>query len=412
MYRTDCGSCGSVGSLNLFLDLGATPLADRFPESRDAEEEKWPLRVALCERCKLVQLMDIVPDGTLYGADYAYYTGAARSHSSYWDSYANDLVQRVPPGSPATTGHTTSVLEIACNDGSLLTRLHARGYDVTGVDPATGPLSQIPDEIPTYALPFNSITAQKVLDNHGQFDVVVANNVLAHVSDMNDFCKALSLVTHRNSLVVIEVQYLGDLVTGNQFDHFYHEHRSFFSLRTLERLLIPNGFTISDVIRTHPQGGSIRVFASKGALFTYPQKDSYHAMKAGESWLDEWFTMESLVGRVDHIRDTLLEMLEKVHEFPDVVAGYGATAKSCTLLNYCGIDNSTLDWVVDTTPWKQGKFTPGSRIPVVAPKDEPTKPDVYLLLAWNYLPAILRQESMFLFRGGQFLVPLPKPVLL
>lgn len=403
MYRTDCGSCGSIRSLNLFLDLGATPLADRFPESRDTVEERWPLRVGMCQRCNLVQLMDIVPDDVLYGADYAYYTGAARSHNPYWDAYADMLKDRLGRG---------SLLEVACNDGSLLTRLHDRGFDVVGVDPANGPLALVPDEIPTYPLAFSAEVAEKVVSDRGQFDFVVANNVFAHVSNLNDFCKALAKVTHRHSVVVLEVQYLGDLVTGNQFDHFYHEHRSFFSLRTLERILIPNGFVIYDAVRTPAQGGSIRIFASKGAYFTYPQTDRFLSMRAGEAWLDEWFTMESLVGRVDHIRDSLLELVEKAHEFPDVVAGYGATAKSCTLLNYCGIDASTLDWVVDTTPWKQGRFTPGTKIPVVAPKDEPAKPDVYLLLAWNYLPAILRQETMFTSQGGKFLVPLPKPVLL
>lgn len=400
--RTDCGGCGSIGSLNLFLDLGSTPLADRFPASKDEEEEYWPLRVGMCDRCKLVQLLDIVPDDTLYGSDYAYYTGAARSHNGYWDSYVAALKGRMSTG---------KLLEVACNDGSLLTRLHDHGYDVVGIDPATGPLRQIHDEIRTYPLAFNLESAEKIVNDVGQFDIVVANNVLAHVSDMNSFMKALARVTHRDSLVVIEVQYLGDLVAGNQFDHFYHEHRSFFSLRTLERLLIPNGFVISDVMRTSAQGGSIRIFASKGSL-QYPQTDAFFALKAREVWLDEWFTMESLVGRVEHVRDALLDCLDAVSKFPNVVAGYGATAKSCTLLNYCGIDDKHLGWVQDTTPWKQGKFTPGTKIPVLSPRDEPCRPNVYLLLAWNYLSGILRQEHRFINEGGAFLVPLPKPVLL
>lgn len=407
MYRTQCGLC--AGHLNLFLDLGKTPLADRFPTTRDESEEVFNLRVGMCERCKLVQLLDIVDDNVLYGADYAYYTGAASSHLPYWDSYVQDLARRIPSQNPATTGRSTTLLEIACNDGSLLTRLAEEGYDVVGIDPATGPLNRIPSRIRTYPIPFDLATAAEMQRGHREFDIVVANNVLAHVSDMVSFIRAVDKVTHRDSVVVLEVQYLGDLVTGNQFDHFYHEHRSFFSLRTLNRLLVARGFSIFDVLHTEAQGGSIRVFASKGSL-KYPIAEVVPAVLAREAWLDEWFTMESMAGRVEHIRDLLNDELGKLAKFPALVAGYGATAKSCTLLNYCGITD--LEWVVDTTPWKQGRFTPGTKIPVIAPQDEPANPDTYLMLAWNYLPAILRREQAFTRKGGKFLVPLPKPVLL
>ena len=399
MYRTKCGLC-QTGDLNLFLDLGTTPLADRFVENRGDEEERFPLRVAMCERCKLVQLQDIVPDEVLYSSDYAYYTGASKTHDVYWSGYAKDIEERFEP---------QSILEIACNDGSLLTKFSDVPYRL-GIDPATGPLEQMDSKIAR----INDAFTSKLAANVGQtFDVVIANNVLAHVSDMEDFVRGLSVVTHRDSVVVIEVQYLADLLTGNQFDHFYHEHRSFFSLRTLARLFTALGFTIFDVERQAAQGGSLRVFLSKGS-FKYPVKPRVEEMKAGEQWLDEWFTMESLTGRVDHIRDSLLEGLDGWRKFysQGVIAGYGATAKSCTLLNYCGIDEKFLDWVQDTTPWKQNKFTPGTQIPVLAPKDEPVRPDMYLLTAWNYLPAILRKETLFMLDGGKFLVPLPKPVVL
>jgi hypothetical protein len=384
----------------MFLDLGTTPLADRFVENRGDEEERFPLRVAMCERCKLVQLQDIVPDEVLYGSDYAYYTGASKTHDVYWTGYARDIEERFEP---------QSVLEIACNDGSLLTKFSDVPYRL-GIDPASGPLEHMDSKIAR----INDAFTAALAGNVGQtFDVVIANNVLAHVSNMEDFVRGLDKVTHRDSVVVIEVQYLADLLVGNQFDHFYHEHRSFFSLRTLTRLFIALGFTIFDVERQAAQGGSLRVFLSKGS-FKYPVSAEVEIMKAGEAWLDEWFTMESLVGRVDHIRDSLVEGLYGWRKFysQGVLAGYGATAKSCTLLNYCGIDHEFLDWVQDTTPWKQNKFTPGTQIPVLAPKDEPVRPDLYLLLAWNYLPAILRKETIYMIEGGKFLVPLPKPVVL
>jgi SAM-dependent methyltransferase len=402
VYRTKCGLCGT-GDLNQFLDLGKTPLADRFPATRDEVEEFWPLRVAMCERCKLVQLMDIVPDDVLYGSDYAYYTGAASSHNPYWDQYATSLKARFPGGG--------KLLEIACNDGSLLTRLFDHGFDVVGIDPATGPLSQIHDSIPTHDASFGLNAAEKLVDLYGQFDIVVANNVIAHVSDLEDFVKGISRVTHRDSVIVIEVQYLGDLLTGNQFDHFYHEHRSFFSLRTLERKFTGLGFTIFDVQRTPAQGGSIRVFLSKGSN-KYPIQSRVADMKVSEKWLDEWFTMESMEGRVQHIVTSLYDMVYEEITAGKLVAAYGATAKSCTLLNQISGMADLIDWVQDTTPWKQGRFTPGTKIQVLAPKDEPVRPDVYLLTAWNYAPAILRQEAKFMADGGRFLVPLPKPVIL
>jgi SAM-dependent methyltransferase len=400
VYRTKCGLCGT-GDLNQFLDLGKTPLADRFPATKEEVEEFWPLRVAMCERCKLVQLMDIVPDDVLYDSEYAFYTGAATSHNSYWTDYANSLKLRFGTG---------SLLEIACNDGSLLTRLYDRGFDAVGIDPAVGPLSQIHDSIPTHDASFGLNAAEKLVDLYGQFDIVVANNVLAHVSDLEDFIQGLNRVTHRDSVVVIEVQYLGDLITGNQFDHFYHEHRSFFSLRTLERKFTGLGFTVFDVQHTSAQGGSIRVFLSKGS-FRFPVESNVAELKAKEAWLDEWFTMESMEGRVRYIVDRLDQAIWQLETDGKLVAAYGATAKSCTLLNQ--LDNTQyVNWVADTTPWKQGRFTPGTKIQVLAPENEPARPDVYLLTAWNYAPAILRQEAQYLADGGRFLVPLPKPVIL
>lgn len=394
MYRTNCGLC-QTGDLNQFLDLGTSPLADRFPATKDEVEEHFPIRVGMCARCKLVQLMDIVPDDVLYGSDYAFYTGASTTHNPYWFQYARQIEEFKPK----------NVLEIACNDGSLLNQFSRNMY-VVGIDPASGPLGHVAAAIPTKNAVFTARTARELVNEHGQFDVVVANNVLAHVSDLEDFVQGLNIVTHRDSVVIVEVQYLGDLVTGNQFDHFYHEHRSFFSVRTLTRLFVGLGFTIFDVQHTPAQGGSIRVFLSKGS-FKYQQTDAVAFYKSNEAWLDEWFSMEGMHGRVELISNQLVEILADNSD--KVVAGYGATAKSCTLLNYTGID---LDWVVDTTPWKQGRFTPGTKIQVLAPKDEPVRPDMYLLLAWNYLGGILKQESEYMADGGKFLVPLPKPVIL
>lgn len=398
--RTECIVCSHP--VDQFLDLGETPLADRFPTAEDEIEKLYPLRVGTCSYCKLVQLLDIVPDSELYSDDYAYYTGASKSHNPYWEAYSTNLKTRF--------GSDKSVLEIACNDGSLLKHLDRDGFKVMGIDPASGPLMKVPENIATICAAFTQEKATKMRALFGTFDIVVANNVLAHVADPNDFVQGLRAITHRESVVVVEVQYLADLLAGNQFDHFYHEHRSFFSVRTLSRLFMLHGFWITDVQQTEAQGGSIRVFFTRDHVGY--EDSAQQVYWAQEKDLDEFYVYDAFGSRVEHITRTLVSMVDRLIDQKKIVAGYGATAKSCTLLNYAGIGRDHLRWMQDTTPWKQGKFTPGTKIPVVSPAQEVDFPDAYLVTAWNYLPKIFRIEMDYLQAGGQLIVPLPKPVIL
>jgi SAM-dependent methyltransferase len=394
-----CTACRG-GTVSVHLNFGHSPLANEYPETRETEETFWPIRIGMCSVCKLVQMMDIVPDEELFSGNYAFYTGTSKVNHWYWDKYAESVMTRFLP---------SSVLEVACNDGTLISRFPDTVKRV-GIDPAGGPLALVPEGVATMQAPFGVTSAKDLVSEHGQFQLVLANNVLAHVSDLNDFVAGLGDVLAPSGVAVIEVQYLADLIAGNQFDHFYHEHRSFFSLRALLRLLGRHGMWIFDMIHTPAQGGSIRVFATKDRDVEI--SNQVNALVREESWLDNEQSLITMQGRVDHVVGSLLEMLDELRGQDKIIAGYGSTAKSCTLLNYAGIDHGVLNWMQDTTPWKIGRYTPGTGIKVLSPSQEPTRPDVYLLTAWNYLPQILRKETMYTAAGGQFLVPLPRPVIL
>jgi novobiocin biosynthesis protein NovU/D-mycarose 3-C-methyltransferase len=225
--------------------------------------------------------------------------------------------------------------------------------------------------------------------------------VAAHVADLHDFFAGIEHLLAPGGVAVVEVQYLADLIAGNQFDHVYHEHRYYFTVDSLARVASRHGLAVESVTRTSAQGGSIRVTLCRGEPPELVEP----------VWLRQPSTFLSLQGRVEQIRNRLLELLDGQAAHGRKVAGYAASAKSATLLNFCGIGPDRLDHIVDTTPHKIGRYTPGTHIPIVGPGDRP-EPDVYLLLAWNYLPGVLRREREFIDRGGRFLVPIPYPVLL
>lgn len=409
MKRTKCGYC--LQNVVPFLDLGETPLADAYPSRVDEVETFYPLGLCVCERCKLVQLTYVVNDEELYGRDYGFYTGASASHLEYWQRYARYTAawfQDLPP--------SALVVEVACNDGTLLSELNRElsrngTVRVLGVDPARGPAAQAQGKGLTVMVePFNSSLAQRIREEHGPAHLVVANNVLAHVSDVEDFIRGVVHLLDRDGVAIFEVQYLADLLTGNMFDHVYHEHRSFFTLRTLQRCTLALGLRIFNVEHHIAQGGSIRVYLTKGSS-KFPVLSRVDTFLAREAWTEDWGIFDQFQGRVDHIKYRLWDVLE--HEIPSdhTIAGYAASAKSATLLNYCGIDRGWLRYVEDTTPTKIGKFTPGTKIPIVA-RGDCAIADTYLLLAWNYAPAILRR---FLSEHPQpstrWIVPIPQPVV-
>lgn len=382
---TACRSCGST-DLRGFLDLGLSPLADAFPRDGEAEK-KYPLGLTVCADCWLVQNTETVPDDELWTPDYGFYTGASPSSIAYFADYA----QWVKDHFAEETRRLT--VEIASNDGTLL-----RHFDnALGVEPSANVAQVAIDAgLPTIIAPFGRAVAAGIGEKAG---VIIANNVVAHVADLDDFLGGVADLLDPTGVAIFEFQYVGDLISGNQFDHVYHEHRSFFGLRSFSAAIHRYGLSIRSYTHTPAQGGSLRVVVQHG-----PDRSSW----SSEDWLGRLFTYQSFGGRVKYLRERLLALVDGEIAQGRSVAGYAASAKSTTLLNYCGIGTDRLRSVVDLTPHKIGRVTPGTHIPIVREDDV----DTYLLLAWNYLPGILRREREFIDRGGKFIVPIPMPVIL
>jgi methylation protein EvaC len=339
-----------------------------------------------------VQLADVVPDSLLYGADYAFHSSASPALVAYHREYAWWLLERY-----RDQAHRLTV-EIACNDGSLLAVLDDAGCRTVGVDLAASAVATARDRgLTVVDTAFTRDTAAELLDEYGPAGLVVANNVLAHVPDLRDIVAGIADLLAPDGVAVVEFQYLPDLLIGNQFDHVYHEHRFYLSLTALTPILHWFGLHVVHALRTPMQGGSVRLTLARqpGGSVTLPREGHLLTLLAG-------FQV-----RVNYLARRITDM---VFDTPGTIAGYGATAKSATLLSYCGLAEA-LTHVVDTTPAKVGRYTPGTHIPVVAPGTRPD-PDVYLLTAWNYLSRVLATEHQFRERGGRFLVPIPAPVLL
>jgi len=402
MRREVCGSCHST-NLHEVLYLCDSPLADEFPTDPDQVQERYPLGLFRCNRCTLVQLTEVVPDDILWGGDYGFYTGSSWVAVEHQKAYAADLMAKFPDLC------RLGVLEIACNDGTMLKSFAAAGYPTLGIDPAQGPAIKAQEAgLNVWVEGFGTDAALRIVVQHGHQGLVIANNVIAHVADLNDFIEGLNIVLAPNGEAVVEFQYLADLVTGNQIDHVYHEHRQFFSLTSLTYALERHGLRPLHVTQTNPQGGSLRVVIGRREI-GYPPEYSVARLLHDEEWLRDEHVLDGLQGRADRIQAKLLGLLLELKREGKRVAGYGASAKSTTLLNFCGIDRELVQYFVDTTPTKHGRYTPGTGIPIIDPRSDSRAPDVYLLGIWNYLSGVLQREKAF---QGQWLVPIPVPVLL
>lgn len=391
MTGTQCGGCGS-GNLEQFLDLGTTPLADAFPTSPNVEEKRYPLRAAVCTSCWLVQLLDVVPDEELWTADYGFYSSASPTVEAYDKAFADWALERFPV--EAKRG----VVEIACNDGSLLQHFHDAGMPSVGIEPSSGPADHARDRgLYVRAEPFSYDLADELLGTSGHVGLVIAKNVAAHVVDLQDFFSGIAHLIGDNGVAVVEVQNVADLLLGNQIDHFYHEHRYYFSQWSLAEAGWRSGLQMTSVGSAPAQGGSLRaVFRSRSASLTHVTH---------RSWLTSRDAYSGMQGRADAISRNLRNLLHAEKRAGRTVAGYAASAKSATLLNWCGIDSDLVTWVEDTTPAKIGRYTPGTHIPIHEPG---VRPDTYLLLTRD-LGDVLRRENDF---EGRWIVPIPAPVVI
>lgn len=389
--RMTCSGCGSR-DLEPFLDLGMSPIADAYTARPEDDAPQYPLEVAVCPKCRLVQLLEVVDADVLFGTGYSFYTSASAPLSAYHARYAADVRSRYP----AAAGQ--GIVEVGCNDGDLL-RHFAGDYPTLGVDPARGPATAARDRGLTVQIqPFGLQRALDIRDRRGRQGIIFANHVLAHVADVADVLAGVAALLDEQGVAMVEVQYLPDLLVNNGFDLIYHEHRNFFSLTSLEQAAIRWGLHVADAELTSRQGGSLRV-----TLAHRPRiNGAVDKIRQSERWLNDFSAYAGMQGRVERIRDRLRTL---INGQVGTVAGYGAPAKATTLLNFCGLTANHIDWVVDTTTAKQGRYIPGTRIPIIAPEHAP-RPDVYLLLAHNYARQIMRQEP-----GMSWIVPVPAPVV-
>jgi SAM-dependent methyltransferase len=392
--RTTCSACGA-GDLEMFLDLGPSPIADAYTQDLGMDAPRYPLQVATCPKCRLVQLLEVVDAEVLFGTGYSFYSSASPPLSAYHERYARDLL--VSYGDKAALG----VLEIGCNDGDML-RHFAHLDRVLGVDPAAGPVAVARDR--GLAVLGEAFTSETGADVDDKFGLVIANHVLAHVADVSDVLAGIAHVLRPDGLAFIEVQYLPDLLVNNAFDLVYHEHRNFFSLSTLEYALWRHGLRVVDAQLTDRQGGSLRVAAQHRA-YSSGHLSSVNRLRDSERWLQSFGAYEGMQGRAERIRDRLIDMIDD-RQVDQVVALYGAPAKATTLLNFCGLTYVDLPYCWDTTVAKQGRHIPGTGIEI-RPPWQGSRPDVFLLASWNYLRPIMKGHP-----GFEWIVPFPAPLAL
>lgn len=404
MKRETCSACRST-DLELFLDLGVSPIADAYTTTRDEVAEVYPLQLVVCQSCWLVQLTEVVDHHTLFGTGYSFYSSASAPLSEYHRTYAQHVIDRWVERSQDTV-----VVEVGCNDGDFLRHFHDVDCSVYGVDPATGPATYAQEErgLHVFIEPFSRRWAETFRNVYGSADVVVANHVLAHVEDVDDVLAGISHIMKDDGVAFIEVQYLPDLLVNNAFDLVYHEHRNFFSLTALRSATERHDLQVCDVELTDRQGGSLRVTLRRRRWVFEESLVEYHC--ANELWLGDVAAFRGFQGRVERIRGRLRRLVAEAAAQGSII-GYGAPAKATTLLNYCGLRYPKIEKIIDTTPAKQGRFVPGTGVQIVAPTevDLAETPTTVLVLAHNYLGTIMRNHPE---HRGRWLVPIPGPVLL
>jgi hypothetical protein len=403
MDKHQCRSCGQLLG-ETFVDLGRSPLANSFvhPEHAEAVDRDYPLRAYVCSQCRLVQLPQIEPVRALFD-EYLYYSSYSDSWLRHSQAYARRMIAHL--GLTAES----EVIEIASNDGYLLQYFKQAGIPMLGIEPATGPAAvAVAKGIPTRIRYFGRDTAAALRAEGHRPNLIVANNVLPHVPDVNDFVAGLRVLLPESGHITLELPYLLHLIEQTQFDTIYHEHLSYFSLATIERVLGAHDLMLVDAEELPTHGGSLRLHVRGRDADASPALQAMRQREA-QAGLGDSATYRDFAARVAATRSALSDFLAEARRAGKTVLGYGAPAKGNTLLNYCGVTREQLPFTVDRNPHKQGMLLPGTRLPVRAPAALiAAKPDYVLILPWNLKDEIIAQMSVVRDWGGQFVVPIPR----
>ncbi|MDQ3484142.1 MAG: class I SAM-dependent methyltransferase [Actinomycetota bacterium] len=403
---TVCRSCGAQ-DLVPFLDLGSTPLANALLRSPDAPAPTFPLEVGFCQACTLVQLLHVLAAEDVFDADYPYFSSYSESLDVHSRRHVADLLR-----DRELDAHSF-VVEVASNDGYLLRHLVASGVRVLGVEPTPGPATAASAAgVPTVQKFLGPETAAALVAEHGPADVVIANNVMAHVPDLRGFVRGLATLLGEDGVLQVENPGVGALLEHTEFDTVYHEHFCYFSTLAVERLITVEGLHLNDVeVFPALQGGTLRWTCSRAPGRTDRAEQQLAAERA--QGLDTPEPFLAFGDRVRTLQSELRALLHRVTADGGRLAAYGAAAKGATLLNTTGLDAALIDFVVDLNPRKQGRWMPGAQIPIVDPSVLlERQPDHVLVLAWNYIDEVRRQQAEYERRGGRFIVPVPSPRVL
>ncbi len=404
--HSGCRFCGSKLE-HIFVDLGVSPLVQSFLSSDQLNQMEpfYPLQVFVCATCFLVQLHEFVAPENIF-SDYLYFASYSDTWLAHAKRYTDEMVRRFP------ISNNSLVIEIASNDGYLLQYFAEKNIPVLGIEPAANVARVAAQKgISSVVKFFSTATARELLAAGKSADLLLGNNVLAHVPDINDFVAGMKILLKPQGVITMEFPHLMQLMEQNQFDTIYHEHFSYFSFLSVQKIFAAHGLTLFDVEELPTHGGSLRIFARHAEDSTKPVGPRVTDLRAREE-SGGYARLETYSRFAEQVKETkrkLLEFLIKAKRNGKRIAAYGAAAKGNTLLNYCAIRTDFLDYTVDRSPYKQGMFLPGTRIPVYSPDQiRRTQPDYLLILPWNLKDEIIQQNAYIRDWGGQFVVPIPE----
>jgi len=390
-----------------FLDLGMSPLSNSYLEAEDLTrcERFYPLHAFVCEKCLLVQLEEHESPENMFG-EYAYFSSFSDTWLEHCRDYADKIMDRLELG-PASL-----VVELGSNDGCLLKYFVDRSVPVLGIDPAANVAEvAIRAGVPTLVRFFGETMARELVESGHQADLIVGNNVLAHAPRLNDFVGGMKQLLGTRGVITMEFPHLLELIERNQFDTIYHEHFFYFSFLAIQHVFESHGLKLFDVEELAIHGGSLRIYARHEEDESKPVCDAVAGLlnRERQAGFDRIETYLSFRPRVERVKRELLRFLIEAKDEGRSIVAYGAAAKGNTLLNYCGIRTDFIEYVVDRSPYKQGRYLPGTRIPIYHPdRINDTRPDYVLILPWNLEDEIVTQMSHIRDWGGQFVIPIPE----